>query len=817
MAFIATIRGRFEEPNCETEYRGHISSKVASWVATQTIVGASVLSVLGAMITCNWRQTQEVEKMLSDVFLRCFTACFFIEGLAFYGTQMFLGETVNQRIKPMHWVFLSCSLHRIYHVAYMIGAVDMSQAAMSFLVNGKEEMLLASFSCSVIFNLGIPISWHEQILTRVFLDGINLAFFQQVSAKEGIELHSIQRALGRFLLAIAVGFLNDWSRRRAYMQTLRQAADQALERALQVADNDLGHGSKSFSSSEDSNRTSWPVQADGAAIGQNQLPVAIAKERIQVNPYQTHYATHRVVIKISGKNDDAMITELANPASAARVSLQELLESQGISILNLDVRRGSVIAEIEASLPRSAPAAEPQTDGDAVDLTDYGQWLDALKLNEASKGVINDGDVVSVSVKGISRYFIFNKEKLTWTPLLSNTVSDASPLVPAVTSLLSRCLPCCYSPPQYSSKQVKEMVISAIWLEDELDQTFTSLAACGINLEAVLNGRPLPIRVNPPEPRKWLKGQLVNFIVSLPELCTPGIIWLNLWSTSDAVSKAQPKSSLGSKPCIIAASRPILLLPHGHPSVVNEFDHMRSQSSKPLNVDAVLIDIGRMLSAQLECTKKRKTVLDDPSFVNLDRNILELTKTNLMSWCRQAKSPHTLALLEQINFVPVEASAPFVAADGQSGGIHPVWVVSNVVKFTASLLQASYTRKGGPSAFSLLGNNLVPYLIIFAFMLKRRIYPSARPPLPSSSAMRFVHCLFVKNIGLLLHLHRLVNVYLIIAGVMSPILGRLSEHVILIVVAPNSPSSFKALPTTPFLAATRTFGLFSPSSRAATC
>lgn len=77
-----------------------------------------------------------------------------------------------------------------------------------------------------------------------------------------------------------------------------------------------------------------------------------------------------------------------------------------------------------------------------VALVNYGQWLDALRLYEVSEGTIGDGDMVTVSVGGSFRHFMFNQETMSWAPIASDSASDASPLVPTMASLLLPHPPC---------------------------------------------------------------------------------------------------------------------------------------------------------------------------------------------------------------------------------------------------------------------------------------------------------------------------------------------------------------------------------------
>lgn len=222
---MATIRSRFPETHDEEAYRRSLASKLMRWYVTQFLFTCCSAAAVVGMIA--WRQlgTQDVYRISDDVFLKVFFSCLLIEA-----TCQSISATLSHRLTPIHLVSSVCILHRTYQIGYLLGAFQMSKLAMTTLVNGRVEIVKA-FACSVFFDLGLPICWHQQILIRMFLDGISYMFFQQVVVNEGITLDCFQRATGRFLLSVSIGFISDSFRRHAFLQTLRLAIQAAANAA----------------------------------------------------------------------------------------------------------------------------------------------------------------------------------------------------------------------------------------------------------------------------------------------------------------------------------------------------------------------------------------------------------------------------------------------------------------------------------------------------------------------------------------------------------------------------------------------------------
>lgn len=206
-------------------------------------------------------------------------------------------------------------------------------------------------------------------------------------------------------------------------------------------------------------------------------------------------------------------------------------------------------------------------------------------------------------------------------------------------------------------------------------------------------------------------------------------------------------------------------------------------------------DIGRLLGAQFqfqpyEANKEDKEAEAPHLIVSLDRTTLEAMKVNLESWCRSTNLHRTLAFIQQIDLGLAPAAAlqtdapslsPAHVAGSRNSAFHPLWVWFNVAKY---ILGISIAWERGPAQIALLIYTGLPYLILLLMMIWRKVRISSgmAPILTHESSYAsshrfpgFMHFasrwLFDDNLGLLLHVQRLINVFLILAGILSPAQG----------------------------------------------
>ena len=205
------------ESSTEQRYLGHLDAIAFAWFSRLVIVTTTLAAVI--IVT----RGKFVLDSFSTLKLGCHALC-----IAFACLGYLVGDNIRRPwTSSGRFAFTVAAMtilaERLYHILFLLGLLEWTAIAQEFLtLDGTASVAVFQTVLSAVApSLGIPLTFHSQLMLRIGSEIIEAALMYKVSILYGpLNVSIWMHLLTRILLSLSTGLVIDVIRRQAFLNSI---------------------------------------------------------------------------------------------------------------------------------------------------------------------------------------------------------------------------------------------------------------------------------------------------------------------------------------------------------------------------------------------------------------------------------------------------------------------------------------------------------------------------------------------------------------------------------------------------------------------